>query len=96
MIVCYRLERCLEEVVRKQVPSQVEEIVHDVDLPLFGLPVSQDGLGLRCPRMHGHDQGQTDEGRDEGGRQEVDHGTEGDHAVHLGVQARGTWVNKRI
>ena len=54
----HRLERGLEEVVGEEVPAKVEEGVYDVDLPVGGVAVAEDRLGLGVARVDGHDQGQ--------------------------------------
>jgi hypothetical protein len=58
--ICYgmthRLERCLEDVVGKEVPAQVQKVIHDVDLPLLGLSAAQGHLRLGAARVDGQNE----------------------------------------
>ena len=89
-----RHEGSLEDVVGKEVPAEVEEVVDDVDLALLGLSGAEGLLGLGVARVHEDDEDEADDGRDERGHQEEADRAEGDHAVHLGVQTRRSCIKK--
>ena len=86
--ISHRHKGSLEDVVGKEVPAEVEEVVDDVDLALFGLSRAERLLGLAVARVHEDDEHEADDGGDQRGHEEEAHGPEGDHAVHLGVQTR--------
>ncbi len=81
------MERGLEQVVREKIAAKIQEVVHDVHLAIFGVAVAENALGLGIAGVDGQNQHQADQGRDQGGDQEVDNGPESNHSVHLGVQA---------
>ena len=87
-----RLESGLEEIIREEIPAQVQEVVHDVHFAVFGVAVAQGGLRLHSARVDGQHQGQADEGADQGRGEEVDDGPQSDHAVHLGIQRGRAWL----
>ena len=86
----------LEDVVGKEVPPEVEEVVDDVDLALLGLAGAERLLGLAVARVDEDDEDEADDGGDERGHQEEAHRPQGDHAVHLGVQTRGPCSGREI
>ena len=75
-----------KEVVGEKVPSQVHEIVDNVDLPLGSVAFAQLVFGLGVAGVHNQDQGQSDQGRDQGRYQEVHDRSQSNHSVHLGIQ----------
>ena len=71
-----------------------DTIAQTTDLPVLSGSVSQEVLGLGAAGVNREHEREADEGRDEGGGEEEDDGAQGDHAVHLRVQASGAWKEK--
>ena len=89
----HRHKGSLEDVIGKEVPAKIEEVVDDVDLALLGLSRAERLLGLAVARVHEDDEHEADDGGDQRSHEEEAHGPQGDHSVHLGVQARGSCMN---
>merc|ERR1719220_1126686 len=64
------LESCLEEVIRDHAPAEVEEVVHDLDLPLRLVTRPHHCLDLRAARMDDDYEDKSDRGRQQGGERE--------------------------
>ena len=80
-----RLESSLEEVVGKEVSSQVHKVVHDVDPPVLGVAVAEGGLDVTAAWVDGEHEGQAEQGRDQGREQKVDDRSQRNHSVHFGI-----------
>ena len=84
------LEGCLEQVVCHHIPSKVQEVIKDVNLPLLLDAIPQHGLHLRSAGMRSDDQDQANAGRQQRCQHKEDDGTQGHHPIHLGIEAGST------
>jgi len=83
----YLLEAGLHQVLREEVPEQVQEGVHAVDLlVLRGRVRRRLAPQLGVPRVDPQHQDDTEDGGDHGGGHVVDHGSAAHAATGAGVQ----------
>ena len=84
----HSLESCLKQVVRDEVPAEVQEVVHDVAL-LVGQQVGGGGVDLRpgsgVTRVGSHHQAEAHHGGEEGGQDEEENCPQSDHSIHLNL-----------
>ena len=80
------LECSLEEVIGNHAPAEVEEVVHDLDLPLRLVARAHHCLDLRAARVDDDHKDKADGGGEQGGDGEEHNRPHGNHPVHLCVQ----------